>query len=354
MGIKRIQGEGDEPVPVVTRKIAAQAATWIARLHGPDRSAQMEQDVREWLARSAAHRLAFERCTDVWQEVAGVSVADAYESAATRVLKSAAARERWWARLRWPLWGLLTLLIGGAGFLALQHRNAVDYETKIGEQQLVVMEDGSRMSLNTDTRIRVTMGASRRLVELKSGEALFEVARDPNRPFVVRVADSEVVALGTTFSVRLPGSSSEHRNDALSVLLLEGKISVRPAAGTGEGSAASGQAVQMQAGERMLLTQVAGKQSLPVVQQLDGPRMEQMVAWKRGEAVFDDAALSEAVTEMNRYTRTPIVLVGDASRLRVSGLYHTGDGPGFARAVAALHGLKVQERSGRLELTSPQ
>ena len=74
------------------------------------------------------------------------------------------------------------------------------------------------------------------------------------------------------------------------------------------------------------------------------------------EAVFDDVSLAEAIAEVNRYDRTQIVLVGDASlaRLRVSGVYRTGDTAGFARDVAALHGLVVHEREGRLELAKPQ
>ena len=114
--------------------------------------------------------------------------------------------------------------------------------------------------------------------------------------------------------------------------------------------------VVMQAGERMRLVQANGRLNGPATQQVDRPRIEQMVAWTRNEAVFDDVSLLDAVTEMNRYSRTPIVLLGDASlsQLRVSGLYRTGDSAGFARAVASLHGLVVRERGGRLELAPPQ
>ncbi|MBL8304431.1 MAG: DUF4880 domain-containing protein, partial [Ideonella sp.] len=66
----------------MTKEIAAEAAVWIARLHGPSRSRQMELDCLAWQARSAAHRLAFERCTDTWEAVAGISVADAFAAVA--------------------------------------------------------------------------------------------------------------------------------------------------------------------------------------------------------------------------------------------------------------------------------
>lgn len=80
--------------------------------------------------------------------------------------------------------------------------------------------------------------------------------------------------------------------------------------------------------------------------------MESRAAWRRSEAVFDDVLLSEAVAEMNRYSRKPIVLVGDGSSkaLRVSGLFRTGDNLAFAHAVAALHRLVVHDRQDRMEL----
>lgn len=86
--------------------------------------------------------------------------------------------------------------------------------------------------------------------------------------------------------------------------------------------------------------------------QLDRPNVDQLMAWRRSEVIFDDLPLSDAVAEMNRYSREPIVLVGDESSkgLRVSGLFQTGDNVSFAYAVAALHGLVVHERQDHLEL----
>jgi transmembrane sensor len=114
--------------------------------------------------------------------------------------------------------------------------------------------------------------------------------------------------------------------------------------------------VALQAGQRIRLVKAQGESDAPAIQRLDRPRIEQMIAWKRNEAVFDDVPLVDAVNEMNRYSRTPILLIGDGalSKLRVSGLYRTGDSASFAQAVAALHGLTVRERGGRLELVPPQ
>jgi len=351
-GPGRQDGADSEPAPVVTRKIAAEAATWIARLHGPSRSPEMEQGLREWLSRSAAHRHAFEKCTDVWQEVAGVSVADVYAGAAARSLNAALADERWWARMRWPLVGFMALLIAAAAFAAHRWWGVDVYATKVGEQQLVVLEDGTRISLNTDTQVRVDIDSDLRSVRVEGGEAIFEVAKDPNRPFVVRAADSEVLAIGTLFTVRLPGRSSERRDEPLAVTLIEGQISVRSVAGEAGNGMVLLTPVTMKAGERLVLGKTRGPSIAAAVQHLDRPQLDQLVAWKRGEVVFDNVSLPEAVTEMNRYTRTPMVLIGDSSALRVSGLYQTSDSSGFARAVASLHGLQILERAGRLELVT--
>jgi transmembrane sensor len=132
-------------------------------------------------------------------------------------------------------------------------------------------------------------------------------------------------------------------------------VAVRPLPGGGDtGRPAPTQAMRLEAGERVRLSTVPA--AAPAAPRVDRPNIDAVIAWKRSEAVFDGAALPDAVAEMNRYTRTPIVLL-DApalAGLRVSGLYRTSDSAGFARAVAALHGLSVHERQGRLELAKPQ
>lgn len=342
--------------PVVTPEIAAEAAVWIARLHGPDRSIRMERECLAWQQRSAAHRRAFERSTETWQDVARVTLGDAYASASSRGSESNGsgtpirpARPRWALALASGALVLLCVL-----FARLWLDRGV-HSTGVGEQQVVVLDDGTRMSLNTATRVRVEIGSERRSVSIEGGEALFEVAKDPRRPFVVRAGGSEVVVLGTVLSVRL-ATGRAHVDDVLAVTLIEGQATLQPArAGRPEGLAPAGP-LAMQPGERVRLTRAPGGAEGAAVAQVDRPRIESVVAWQRSEAIFDDVSLAEAIAELNRYSRTPIVLVGDASlaNLRVSGMYRTGDTASFARDLAALHGLVVREGHGRLEMTNPQ
>jgi len=336
-------------VPVVTREIAAEAAVWIARLHGPDRSNHMARECRAWQARSAAHRLAFERGTDLWMEAAGVNRAAVARAAAAGAPEVTA--KQGWRFKPWPFAAALTMAVLAGVLVFGPWWDGDSYDTGVGEQRIVMLKDGTRMSLNTSTRVRVVLGTSRRTVEVGGGEALFEVAKDVSRPFVVRAAGSEVTATGTAFVVRYTPAIESSR-DAVDITLVEGRVVVRGAA-DGSPSAESVPAVDMVPGQRLRVASGSRGQTGSLLKpQVDRPRVDQVLAWKRGEVVFDNASLAEAVVEMNRYSSTPIRWAGaDAlGDLRVSGVFKTGDNLSFARAVAKLHSLVVHERLEGLEL----
>ncbi len=167
--------------------------------------------------------MAFERCADTWQDVARITLRDY----ATNTPSGTEAQNK-----SWPTWRLRTL-VGVAlaavamGVLAvLQPWRDIDtFATGVGGQRAVLLKDGTRMSLNTSTRMRVEQAVAQRTVSAEKGEALFEVAKDARRPFVVRVADGEVVALGTVFYVRLAPSIGAD-GDKLSVILIEGQVAI--------------------------------------------------------------------------------------------------------------------------------
>ncbi len=348
------KGAGAEVDPKMAPEIAAEAAVWVARLHGPSRTPQMEREFRAWQASSPAHREAFERCTDVWEDIPRIGLAAAYEGGASaRAASARSRRPRFEAAWRWITASVVAGAVAACAVLLLHWRGENAYSTKVGEQRLVVLEDGSRMLLNTDTRLRVDFGSAQRTVEVRNGEAFFEVAKDARRPFVVRVAGTEVVAVGTAFAVRY--APAAHAADELTVTLVEGQVNVRPASRKARDALAPERTVSMKAGERLLLDRRSRDAVIPVVARLDRPDVQRVMAWKRSETVFDDTSLTDAVAEMNRYNRTPIVLLDGlgSSGLRVSGLYRTDDSVGFANAVAALHGLRLREQDGRLALTKP-
>lgn len=340
---------GKETRPKVTPAIAAEAAVWVTRLHGPDRSLQMERDFRAWQAQSAAHQEAFEKCTDAWLDVEKIKLSTAYETVGRRNLWQPGGGGYQGTR-RWAAMAASMGVLAVGLFLGQRWWNEGAYNTDVGEQRVVMLEDGTRMILNTDTRLRVSFSDRQRTVNVNSGEAIFEVAKDSMRPFVVRVTGSEVVAVGTAFSVRY-GTTVANVPREVSVTLIEGQVSVRAVPGAGAEGIAPASPIVMKPGERLRLDLAPGTTG-GAAAKVDRPNVEQVTAWKRSEAVFDATALSEAVAEMNRYSRTQIVLVDKlaGSNLRVSGLYRTGDNVGFANAVASLHGLALKNDGGRLEL----
>ncbi|MFG6417204.1 FecR family protein [Roseateles sp. DC23W] len=330
----------------MTPEIAAEAAAWIASLHSPERSQDMEDDFHAWQRASPAHREAFEQMTDIWQAIPGTEAARAFAQASEREERNVKRAHS--AAWRWAGAASLGVLVtaGVVGVQQWHDRNL--YVTPVGEQRSVMLADGTRMLLNTASQARVDFSPQQRIVEVSAGEALFEVAKDASRPFVVRIAGSEVVAVGTVFSVRY--SDGPQLDDALMVTLLEGLVNVRPASG-GDGNLRVQRAVALKPGDRLTVQREAPA-SPAVEAKMDRPNIDRALAWQRHEASFDATPLSDAIAEINRYSRTRIAMSSEVQEAHylISGVYRTGDSAAFANAVAMLYGLNVREVDGRIEL----
>ena len=304
--------------------VRAEAAAWVARLRGPERDAATEAAFRRWLESDPAHAAAFDRATEIWQAIGGaaaLSPRKARSPQRARVLAGLAA----------------AVVLGGlGGAYALRDPS---YATHIGEQRSVRLADGSRIALNTGTKVVVRYTEGRRDIRLVRGEAQFDVARNPDRPFVVTAEGQQVRALGTSFIVRDDGK-------AIAVTLLEGKVTVTPAK-TPEAT----KVVTLEPGQRLRTAPAAA----PVV---DRPKLEAVTAWRSGEILLDNTTLADAVAEMNRYSPKPLALESeDIGALRISGIFRSGESEAFARTISAQYRLAVIEQPGRIllaeALTSP-
>lgn len=310
-------------------RASAEAAAWLARLQGDARTPAREAAFQDWLRADPAHQSAFERATDIWADLPGAALlldAPARRAPAPTPLPVASPRRRL------PLHQLAlaaSLLIAiGIGSFAWFGRPAA-YSTTIGEQKVATLEDGSRIALNTDSSVEVRYDATQRLVELDHGEAMFEVAHNTARPFLVRAGDKQVRAVGTSFVVRREGKE-------VIVTLLQGKVAVtdiRPAAKRAAPT-------YLNPGERLRAPPEGAAR-------IETQSADTATAWRRGQAMFSDTPLVDAVAELNRYGG-PRLVVDDPrlASLRVSGVFATNDTGEFARAVAALHGLRI-EQSGQ-------
>lgn len=295
--------------------IKAEAAAWLARLRSEDRCHGDEAGFHAWLSEDPLHTEAFELVTAAW-DTAGEPGASVAPQRRPHQLQRISRR---------------TLALGGAAALASSagigwwRLVATDtFATQIGEQRRIALDDGSNVSLDTNTRIRVAFTDERRQVELVEGRAHFEVATDPLRPFLVRAGNRQVIALGTAFDVT-------RQADRVAVVLVEGRVAVQRLVSSPQPSTRL-----MSAGDRVVF-----EDALEVSH--DQPDLAQVTAWQSGRAVFDDQPLAEAVAEMNRYTRRPVVIADEAlAQMHLSGVYSTGDLEAFAQSVAVLLAARVE------------
>lgn len=304
------------------RSVSAEAAAWIAQLQRPDRDADLEKAFRKWLRSHPAHALAFEQATTVWHQLPGVG---------------ALYRERTRRRARWRQLSAAAAVVMVAGLLLLWRALSGDvYATAVGEQRLVKLEDGSWITLNTNTSIKVRYGWNRRYLALERGEAIFDVTKDARRPFIVATDREQVRAVGTSFAVR-------RDEGAVSVALLEGKVIVEPS--RWQLSANEIERAEMAAGQTWHSRDGAVNTPPPA-------QFERLTAWRHGQLVFSDTTLREAVAEMNRYSSTSLIIeTPGAGSLPITGVFKIRDSSQFAQTVASLYDLTVVAQEERIVLS---
>jgi transmembrane sensor len=302
--------------------VRAEAAAWLARLRSEERTADDERGFRAWLAESDANRAAFEITNNVF-EMAGTprrAVAPAQVAPVTRrhVLRTGV--------------GLAAASVAG---IAIYLRSGTTYATEIGEQRDVSLEDGTRVRLDTDSEIRVSMNDDHRRVQLRRGRAHFNVTADPARPFQVVARDQLVTASHGEFDVSREGV-------LVSVLPQAAPVQV-----ANENSAT---------GISTPRTIMPGKLAVFAEDKLvreEQPEMQRAVAWRHGRLALFQEPLAEAVAQMNRYTRRPIVILDPGiAQMRISGNYSVGDAQAFATSISVLLPVEVRLERDRITLSA--
>ncbi len=231
----------------------------------------------------------------------------------------------------------LLLALSGAGGLIAAGFGAVAvlaggkrYSTGIGEILRVPLDDGSTADINTATSLQVSLhGRSRDLV-LTQGEAWFQVAKDPQRPFTVKSGHARVRAVGTAFSLR-------RWKDRSDLLVTEGVV---------EAWLQDSRKILVKAGSRITLGEGL---ALKVIEAR--AEIERSLAWRNGQIALDGETLAEAAAEFNRYNRRPLVVEDPAlARRQFVGLFRTNDPQSFALAVAATSGARLVEDDAAIRL----
>ena len=214
------------------------------------------------------------------------------------------------------------------------------YVTRIGERRAVTLEDGSTVEMNVRTRIKVHFTANLRTVDLLEGQALFRIAKEANRPFVVNTGNTRVRAVGTEFDVY-------RKSTGTVVTVVEGRVAVSTPAGSPDPvipPVSAPEPVLIGAGEQVTVT--ARRAVIP-----ERADASQVTAWTEGKLEFDSTPLSEVVQEFNRYNTRPLA-VDDAQllTLHISGTFATSDSAQIVSFLAQRFELTVHETPEAIHL----
>jgi transmembrane sensor len=321
-----------ESVP--SPQVRAEAAAWVARLHAQDRDAIDEAAFRAWLRASAAHAAAFEAVDRMWSDVGGLTDLKTDLRTDSRTdLRGApvAVRERGATSRRALLAGVGLLAVTGGSVLFWRSASAKVYETDVGEQKHVALDDGSQLFLDAKTRISVSFSETARTVDMQYGRANFHVVPDLKRPFIVEAAERRIVATRCNFDVRCEGGQVQ-------VVLIRGEADVKQA------SAGDGRGERLRAGERLVASNDVEKR--------DKPDLTHVLAWQTGYEMFDKENLAQAAEEMNRYSTYRLEVDPSVAGLKVSGMYRVGDNSAFAQSLAKLLPISVRQNDDTVLLTA--
>jgi transmembrane sensor len=255
----------------------------------------------------------------------------------------------------------------GIGYWIELERNT--YTTDTGEQRSLTLADGSTVELNAQSKIRVRFQRHERDITLISGQALFHVAKDPNRPFVVHTDSIQVRAVGTQFDVY-------RRKEGTTVTVLEGTVAVVPTSTTGDdtsaiwnpspppptlqehtakGSSAIRDLVASRSPGEMFLS--VGDQAIVSAKGAVAPQhladTSQVTAWTHKQIVLRNTALIDVVAEFNRYNTRPIVIIDPSvESIHISGIFSSSNPQSLLRGLESLGKFTIRETPDRVEISA--
>ncbi len=308
------------PPASASQDAAAEAAAWYARLHADDASPADRAAFGRWLSAEDSHDRA-------WHELVATTrtLDDARDDPALQAMMAAA---RGAAPARSARWGsmaaaaALILAIGGTtAVLQRDHAAPVRtaaadmvYATPIGRIREVVLPDGTRMTLDAGSSVRVARPGATRRVQIERGQAFFKVAHDAAHPFIVTVGRDTVTALGTQFAVRTA-------TDRVVVSLIEGAVRVD--------TPVLGRTTTLAPGNRLTI----GRTGLHLAK----VGADAATGWRNGELTFEATPLAEVAADLNRYSRQRIIFADPRlGRRAFSGVLKTdGGGRALADALSA-------------------
>jgi transmembrane sensor len=331
----------------IMETISERAARWAVRTDGGALSPEEQRELDTWLAADSRHRGAYVRARAQWVDLDRLAAlhGSVGEAAGNPARSSSAQKlvpQPTAANVSQPTTAALSRrqllaagvaamgVIGGGLSWMTWRQGQGRYASGIGEVRRIALEDGSTVLLNTASEVTVRFTKQQRDIRLVRGEALFEVAHDKSRPFIVQANDTAVRAVGTAFAVRLEAAQVD-------VTVTEGVVEVADAKavaglGAATSSASPPGAKRVAAHERLVIARARA----PDVKPIAPADAERQLAWREGLVSFDGESLQTAVAEINRHNRRQIVVDDPAlGAMPIVGVFRATDLDGFSAAAAA-------------------
>lgn len=309
------------------------AARWAVRASAGHLSPDDQRELDLWLDADPRHRGAYVRARAQWVDLDRLAAlrgpaTPASDTTKAPVPESLASVAPTVSRRQWLAASVATIAAGALSWTLLRSGRE-SYASGVGEVRRITLADGSTLLLNTDTEVTVQLTKQQRGIRLVRGEALFEVARDKQRPFVVTAHDTAVRAIGTAFAVRLEATR-------VNVTVTEGVVEVTaPAKAESDDSGASPPlrpvAKRVAANERIVIARAGAEEVQPIAP----AEANRQLAWREGQVSLDGESLSVAVAQINRHNRRQIVIVDPAlAAMPLVGVFRATDPESFAAAAA--------------------
>lgn len=283
------------------------AADWFVRLNSGDVSESTRLEHEAWLAEDNRNRERFEAVEAGMRDLAPID--DWMRTEVNRLNARVMARR---ARRTKGLIGVAGAAAAVAAVTLWVTMNPAGfYATERAEQREISLDDGSRIHLNSASSVAVRYSSEERTIKLSSGEGVFDVSRDEQRPFVVAARDAEVVAIGTQFRVRLT-------RDDVTVTVLEGAVAVFNRPGSGPVSATG--SVRSDSEPTLLYANDQITVRNGVMTAVESVNASVATAWREGKLIYDATPLRQVVAEMSRYTPIELAVADGVPDHPITGL----------------------------------
>lgn len=332
--------------------VKEQAAVWLIRISDNALSPDEVDELRVWIGRSDFHREYFIQLSQSWDDMAVLQeLAELFAvPRADTASKHHHGLGLWIDKLSHNGFAATASVVACTFALLMLGVFAFDsrtntLQTAIGEQRIERLDDGSVLTLNTDSELLVDYSGDNRIIHLSRGEVNFDVAKDPHRPFVVYAGDGLVWAVGTAFNIRLI-------EDSVDLTVTEGRVKVYSGVAPSEplqplvadtlNTASDTTPVQkneafVKAGEALLYSQVIAQKG-----EMQGEQLQKKLAWQQGALIFKGETLEQAVVEVRRYTDKKIRIVDpEIKDTQVGGYYKTDDIDSLLRSMSQSFDIRI-------------